>query len=120
MGKTTPKTRIKRTREKLENVFAELDEKRRKTAQSLIDNAAFMAVQLEDLSEKIMLEGPTCEYQNGENQWGTKKSPEVDVYNTMMKNFVTVIRTLCDMLPDGASAKDSPLLQFYAKGRAAK
>lgn len=111
-----PETRIKRAREQLAKVFAELDEKRRDTVEKLIDNAAFMAVQLEDLREKILAEGVTSEYQNGENQFGTKKSPEVEVYNTMIKNYTTIIKTLCDMLPaenTGASA----LLQFTGRGK---
>ena len=86
MGKPKAETRIKREREKLAEVFAKMDENKRKTAEKLMDNAAFMAV--------------TLEYQNGENQFGTKKSPEVEVYNTMIKNYTTVIKTLCDLLPE--------------------
>ena len=83
MGKPKAETRIKREREKLAEVFAKMDEDKRKTAEKLMDNAAFVS-----------------EYQNGENQHGTKKSPEVEVYNTMIKNYTTVIKTLCDLLPE--------------------
>ena len=111
MPKITTDTRIKRERERLLEIFAELDEKRRNTAVSLIENAAFMTVTLEDLRKTISENGVVSEYQNGENQFGTKKSPEVEVYNTMIKNFTTIIKTLCDMLPEGSTAA-SELLDF--------
>ena len=100
MGKLKAETRIKREREKLAEVFAKMDENKRKTAEKLMDNAAFMAVTLEDLRDSINENGCVSEYQNGENQFGTKKSPEVEVYNTMIKNYTTVIKTLCDLLPE--------------------
>ena len=100
MGKPKAETRIKREREKLAEVFAKMDENKRKTAEKLMDNAAFMAVTLEDLRDSINENGCVSEYQNGENQFGTKKSPEVEVYNTMIKNYTTVIKTLCDLLPE--------------------
>ena len=46
MGKPKAETRIKREREKLAEVFAKMDENKRKTAEQLMDNAAFMAVTL--------------------------------------------------------------------------
>lgn len=116
VAKTKFDTRLKRARKKLENCLSELDEKRRDIAQNLIENAAFMAVTLEDLSDKIAEDGTTSKYQNGENQWGTKKSPEVDVYNTMIKNYTTIIRTLCDLLPEGTQA-ESGLMQFLSRGQ---
>lgn len=50
MGKPKAETRIKREREKLAEVFAKMDENKRKTAEKLMDNAAFMAVTLEDFT----------------------------------------------------------------------
>lgn len=91
--------RIKTEKNKLNRIFKNIDEKRRKTVERLIDNAAFMAATLEDLQEDINTNGVISEYQNGENQWGTKKSPEVEVYNTMLKNYTSVIRQLTDLLP---------------------
>ena len=46
------------------------------------------------LQAKIRENGVKSEYQNGENQWGEKKSVEVDVYNAMIKNYAAVIRQL--------------------------
>ena len=118
MHKITIDTRIKREREQLEKIFAGLDENRRNTAASLIENAAFMAVTLADLRKTITEEGVVSKYQNGENQWGTKKSPEVEVYNTMVKNQTAIIKTLCDMLPAGDAEGDALRAWQKVNGRA--
>ena len=120
MPKITTDTRIKREREQLEKIFAGLDENRRNTAASLIENAAFMAVTLADLRKTITEEGVVSKYQNGENQWGTKKSPEVEVYNTMVKNQTAIIKTLCDMLPADNPEANSLLAWQKANGRAVR
>lgn len=115
MGKLKPETRLKRAREELASVFGKLDENRKKTVDKLLDNAAFMAIQLEELREIIGEKGFVSEYQNGENQWGTKKSPEVEVYLSMIKNYTTIINSLCAMLPEDNPAA-SKLLDFVTRG----
>ena len=115
MGKLKPQTRIKRAREAMENILSKMDANRREICSELIENAAFMAVTLADLREEITEKGVVSEYQNGENQWGTKKSPEVEVYNTMIKNYTSVVGTLCSMLPDGNPASNA-LLSFVQGG----
>lgn len=76
----------------------------KKIGEDLMRRAAFMKITLEDLEVKIQDEGCVCEYKNGANQYGTKKSPEVDVYNTMSKNYAAVIRQICDLLPERKAA----------------
>ena len=55
------------------------------------------------------------EYKNGENQWGTRKSPEVDVYNSMIKNYTSVIKQINDILPDAPPGDDE--LTAFRKGK---
>ena len=81
----------------------------------LILNAVFMEEQLTQLQGEIRKKGVKSEYQNGENQWGEKKSVEVDVYDTMIKNYAAVIRQLGDMLPQAPPADDE-LTQFLKTG----
>jgi hypothetical protein len=60
--------------------------------------------------------GVISEYQNGENQWGTKKSPEVEIYNTMIKNHMAIMKQLVDILPERESnTKKDMLLDFLKK-----
>lgn len=84
---------------RLNRQFSKLDKKTRNIVKSLIENAAFMTVTLEDLQESIKKNGITIEYQNGANQWGTKKSPEAEMYNTMIKNLSTITKQLSDLVP---------------------
>ena len=98
--------RIKKEFNRLKRIFKALPKNQLTSVQSLMKNAAFMAVTLEDLQKAINENGVISEYQNGENQWGTKKSPEVDVYNTMIKNYSSVVKQLCDFLPDQGAGKN--------------
>ncbi|GLY09589.1 hypothetical protein [Pseudobacillus badius] len=91
--------RVEQQKRILKRQFSKLDAKMKKTAASLIENAAFMIVTLEDLQAVINREGAVSIYQNGENQWGTKKSPEVEIYNTMIKNHMAIMKQLTDLLP---------------------
>ena len=93
--------RIKKEMSKLRRLFRDMEKSTMDTVSSLIKNAAFMAVTLDDLQETINLEGAISTYQNGENQSGTKKSPEVEIYNTMIKNHMAIMKQLSDLLPKG-------------------
>ena len=99
------KKRIKKKYNILRKLFAGLEGDLLKLACDLMQNAAFMAVTMEDLQEAINEKGATEEYRNGENQRGIKKSSEVDVYNTMAKNYSSYIRQLTDMLPKEEAGK---------------
>lgn len=91
--------RISEEIKKLNKLFVKIEVKTKKAVHSLIENAAFMSVTLEDLQEAINQNGTVSEYQNGANQWGTKKSPEVEVYNSLIKNYMGVMKQLTDLLP---------------------
>ena len=101
----TKEQRIKAEISKINKVFKELDENKKKIVTPLIQKAAFMHVELEELQKTIEVEGCVDEYQNGANQWGKKKSAEVDVYNTMIKDYTAIIKTLADMVPAAPKGK---------------
>jgi hypothetical protein len=91
--------RISEEIKRLNKLFTGIDLKTRKAVHSLVENAAFMSVTLDDLQSDINIEGVTEEYQNGENQYGIKKSSKVEVYNQMVKNHMGVMKQLTDLLP---------------------
>lgn len=91
--------RISAEIKRLEEIFKKIDIKTRKAVHSLIENAAFMAVTLEDLQAIINREGTTDRYQNGENQYGVKKSANVEVYNAMIKNHMGIMKQLTELIP---------------------
>src|SRR5574343_290335 len=98
MAKLSKETRIKREISRLNRIFKNLPNDKLNTAASLIRNASFMTITLDDLQATMNEQGVVSEYQNGENQWGTKKSPEVEIYNTMIKNHMSAIKQLTDLL----------------------
>lgn len=93
---------------RLKKVFKDLDKNMLYTVISLIQNAAFMSITLEELQDTINENGCISEYQNGENQFGTKKSPEIDIHIAMTRNHAAIIKQLSDLVPP-EKKKDSKL-----------
>ena len=105
-------TRIKAEIKRLDTILKDIDKNTVKGVKSLIENASFMAITLDDLQVVINEEGVISKYQNGENQWGTKKSPEVEVYNTMIKNHLSIMKQLTDLLPKKITTEDDGFDKF--------
>jgi len=104
----TKEQKIRKEIARLHRVFKDLDGNKLQTVESLIRNAAFMAVSLEELQEIINEEGYIVEYQNGENQYGTKQSDAVKTHIAMTKNHAAIIKQLSDLVPP-EKKKDSKL-----------
>ena len=104
--KETKLERIENEIKRLNRLIVKVDVKMKKAVKSLIENLAFMSVTLQDLQHNINLNGVLSEYQNGESQWGTKKSPEVEIYNVMIKNHIVAMKQLQDLIPRSSTKKD--------------
>lgn len=91
--------KIKKEANRLKKLFKEIEDNKKKLAKSLIENAAFMSITLEDLKKDIVRFGVKEPYVNGKNQYGFKESIESKTYNTMIKNYMNIIKQLNDMLP---------------------
>ena len=98
---------IKSEKRKLSGIYTKIDKKTKKAVDSLIDEAAFMAVSLRELRTIINEKGYTEEYQNGANQKGVKKRSEIEVYNTMIKNYSAIVKQLTDLIPKEEKEKDA-------------
>jgi dihydroxyacetone kinase len=111
--------RVKAEIDKLKKTFEdlELDERKMKVAESLITNAAFMAVTLEDLQKEINENGVVSEYQNGENQWGTKQSPEAQTYISLINRYNAVMKQLIDLLPEKKQEKAKDKFADFVNNR---
>lgn len=112
--KKKKENRIKDEKKRLKEIFAELEENKRNLVTPLIEKAAFMSIELDDLQETIEQEGWTSEYKNGENQYGTKKSPEAETYIALSKNYAAVIKQLTELVP-AAKRKASRLAALRDK-----
>lgn len=109
---------ISAEKRKLAGIYTRLDAKTKKSTDSLINEAAFMAASLYELRKIINEKGYTEEYQNGANQKGVKKCSEVEVYNTMIKNYMGTIKQLTDLLPKEQKVKeDQDGFEDFVNGR---
>ncbi|HEX9059962.1 MAG TPA: hypothetical protein VF941_07265 [Clostridia bacterium] len=117
--KLTKDERISDEIQKLNNIFKNVPKDKLDVVTNLINNAAFMAATLEDLQLAINENGCVETYQNGANQFGKKKSSEVEIYNVMIKNYSSTIKQLIDLLPqDEGNSKNGgkELLNFIDAG----
>lgn len=91
---------IKKETQRLKKLFRDLPENKHRMAEKLIENASFMSITLDELKEDIKLYGVKETYVNGKDQYGFKESIESKTYNTMVKNYMSIIKQLNDMLPE--------------------
>ena len=119
MSKTelTKDERIREEAKKINSLFIKIDAKTKKAIQSLITNAAFMAVTLADLQKQMNDNGVISEYKNGENQFGTKKSPEVEIYTSMIEKYMKAIKQLTDLLPKQIAPANDDGFDKFVNGR---
>lgn len=94
------KAKIKKEKKRLEEIFKNIETNRSKLVESLIADAAFQRVTLEETREIINRDGVIEVYQNGANQRGIKKSSAVEVYDKMVNTYSKIIKQLCDLLPE--------------------
>lgn len=92
--------KIKKETQRLKKLFKDLDDSKKKMAEKLIENASFMSITLDELKEDIKIYGVKETYVNGKDQYGFKESIESKTYNTMIKNYMNIIKQLNDMLPE--------------------
>ena len=99
MAKMKKTTRIKREKDRIMEVFKDLEPNKLQTCAALIDRAAYITISLEDLEEQLNDSGWVETYQNGENQYGLKKSAAADVHISLTKNLNAIIKQLLELAP---------------------
>ena len=109
--------RIKKEFNRLKSLYKKMPKDTMTVVESLLRNAAFMAVTLHDLQEHINLHGTTDRYQNGENQWGYKKSPQVEIHIAMTKNHNATMKQLADLLPKQLPKPDDDNFDAFVSER---
>lgn len=74
----------------------------------LLSDIAFMNVELAEARQIIQRKGIIEEYQNGENQYGLKKSSAVETYDKLVNSRLRCIRQVTDMLPPPTVTPNEP------------
>jgi hypothetical protein len=91
--------RIKKEAARLKRLFSKIDPQKKKLVITTIDDVAFMTVTMQDLRDNIIRDGTSITYKNGENQYGTKQSPDAQLYLQMSQKQTAAIKILVDCLP---------------------
>ena len=91
--------RIKKEENILKRLFSKIEANKKKLVFTTIADVAFMTITMEDLRETIIREGTTCTYKNGENQYGTKQSPDAQIYLQMSQKLTAAMKILVECMP---------------------
>lgn len=102
------KKRIKREESRLKKLFKDIDENKKKLVFTTIADVAFMTITMQDLRDTIIREGTTARYKNGANQYGTKQSPESQLYIQLSQKQTQAIKILVDCMPKGDKKQEGP------------
>ena len=94
-------TEISKELKKLQKIFENIQPDKKALCESLLQNAAFMAVKLRELQDLIDRDGMVEDYDNGGGQSGRKIGSAVQIYQKMLPSYNQVIKTLASMLPTG-------------------
>lgn len=117
-ARKTKESRIKAEKNRLETLYDDLPESRHKLAAGLIERAAFMRVELEDLEEDIRLNGWAEMFSQGNQEPYPRARPQGQAYNTMNANYQKIIQKLDSMLPKAAApGEESDGFDEFVDGR---
>lgn len=112
---------IKKEKAKLKKIFANIPSSKKNLCEKLIDNAAYMAATLEELQEKINMDGVILEAKNGNGFVITQEHPAQKSYTALVAKYTTIINQLSALLPDTkqdtVNSAGENLAAFVAKGK---
>lgn len=108
--------RIKRELTRLRKSFKPLPEDKRRLAEGLMQEAAFMRVTLEETREIIDREGVIELFEQGKQRF-LREHPATKVYTSFVNRYSTVVKQLVDLLPDPKQGQDvtDELMEFVKK-----
>ena len=111
--------RIKKEEARIKKLFGNIEEDRKKLVLTTIADVAFMTITMQDLRETINREGTTAIYKNGENQYGTKQSPESQTYLQLSQKLTQAMKILVDCMPKPERKQTGPGDDFedFVEGR---
>lgn len=103
----TKEERIRSEKNRLNRLFAGLPEKKKKLTAGLIERAAFMRVELEELEADLEENGWTEPFQQSEKMEPYDRArPQGQTYHTMNGSYQKIIRQLHDMLPTSEATQE--------------
>lgn len=107
---------VKKELTKLRALLKEVPDAKRKAADGLMNRAAYMLATLEQYEDDLKTNGHTEMFtQSEKTDPYERERPVARLYNSMIKNYQSCMRTLFDLIPDQVKADDSGTDPNYNK-----
>lgn len=99
--------RIKKEEQRLKRIYKNIDKDNKAIIEGLIQRAAYMRVTLEDWEKDIMENGYYEMFtQSEKTDPYERERPVARLYNTMNKNYQSIIKQLTDLIPKEVKVVD--------------
>lgn len=89
----------------LKNTFKEMDSDKGKLGLSLLEEAEFMKITLDELKKNIKKNGVVTEMCQGAYNI-ERANPALNQYNSLIKNYNSTIKQIADILPKDVTANE--------------
>lgn len=99
MARKKKSTRVLEEQKRLNELYTDLPDSKKKLAAGLVERAAFMRVELEDLEEFLTENGWTELFSQGNQEPYDRARPQGQTYHTMSGNYQKIIKQLDALLP---------------------
>lgn len=107
---------IRAEKRRLKSLLEDLTENRKKAAEGLIDECAFMRATLKQYRDYITEEGLIDIMPQGDYSI-KREHPAVRSYSTMVQKYATVCKQLFDMLPPKSTVPDDDGFDDFRKAK---
>ena len=105
MSRKKKSTRINEEKNRLTEIYKNIDGKKKSVVEGLIERCAYMRVTLDDFEEDLDKNGFTEKFQQGRDQTPyDRKRPIAEMYNSMNTSYQKATKQLSDMLPKTTDA----------------
>lgn len=110
--------RIKKEERRLRRIYKKIDKDNKAIIDGLIQRAAYMRVTLEDWELDIMKNGCTEMFTQSINTPPYERErPVARLYNTMNKNYQSIIKQLSDLVPKETKAVEDDGFSDFINSR---
>lgn len=111
------KNKLKKNVSAIKKSLNSVDKEVLKLNEQLIEETAMYATTLKEINEIITRDGVVDFYQNGENQWGTKKSVAAELKPKYTSTYQSLIRQLSELLPTESEKDAAKELMEFLQGK---
>lgn len=101
--KLTKAERIKTEKDRLTEIYKDIEQRKKDTVRGLIERCAYMRVTLEDFEEDLDKNGFTEKFSQGNQEPYDRKRPIAEMYQGMNTSYQKAIKQLTDLLPKEAA-----------------